>query len=75
MEEYKEWKSSLIVFLPDAFVFARSCTSDRLCRVQKRRRIFFEKKKKTKKQKKKGRSTRKNVQKKDILSNAEEVKE
>ena len=28
--------SSLIVFLRDAFVFARSCTSDQLCRVQKK---------------------------------------
>ena len=28
-------RSSLIVFLRDAFVFARSCTSDQLCRVQK----------------------------------------
>ena len=28
-------RSSLIVFLCDAFVFARSCTSDQLCRVQK----------------------------------------
>ena len=28
-------RSSLIVILRDAFVFARSCTSDQLCRVQK----------------------------------------
>ena len=31
-------RSSLIVFLRDAFVFARSCTSEQLCRVQKARR-------------------------------------
>ena len=31
-------RSSLIVFLRDAFVFARSCTSDQLCRVQSCRR-------------------------------------